>query len=88
MPKSFFTQFSECRAKCLNKKTKFFSFKKNPDLLPAIPSPKMFQLIKSNKWQGVTLLRCFKFGGICSGGNVKCRAMRGLPAREVDKRFQ
>jgi len=41
----------------------------------------MFKQIKSRKWKGVDLIVCGKFGGICSGGNNKCRKMRGLPIK-------
>lgn len=77
-PKSFRDQFNECRAAGFNTETKFFSFQKNPDTLPAFPNKKMLGLLKSGGWKGNDLVVCGRFGGICHSGHPKCQKLRGF----------
>jgi len=75
---SFSKQFLKCKDEGLTKETKFFSFEKYPQFLPAFPNKRMFNLISSGEWKGNDFIVCGRFGSICNGGHNECRKMRGL----------
>lgn len=72
--KPFHKQFCECKKLGLNNNTKYLSFKNYPGF-----APRRYYKYKENREElkGVTLLKCDKFGGICSSQNKKCRKLRG-----------
>lgn len=75
--KEFRKQFIECANLGFHKKTKFISFKKHPEMLPAFPNKEMIKAIKDKQWKGIDLLICGRFGGTCSTANAECRKLRG-----------
>lgn len=81
-PKSFHTQFCECKKLKLNPPGKFVRFKDDPGLLPA-PWHKpaiinVKKMLEENPNAGLQFLKCLKFGGNCDSGNKKCQKLRGL----------
>lgn len=72
----FREQFIKCSEAGHTKGTKFVSFEDHPEMLPAVPSPKMAKAIASGERKGVNLIVCGKFGGVCSTANPQCRQER------------
>lgn len=76
MYKSYRNQLLDCKSLGYTKDSEFFSFEDNPNLLPAFPSVEMQKAIKSGEWSGINLIKCGKFGGICSSSHPECRKIR------------
>ena len=83
--KLFSQQFSECRANDYCLERTFVPFKGNPKILPAFPNKKMMEDVFSGRLMGLHLIKCGKFGGVCSGANKKCKELRGVDSHEKDE---
>lgn len=79
--KSFRQQFIDCRKDGMHGEGPFMKWKDHPELLP-LPWSKAAKMIaeeiKKNPDAGMPTISCKRFGGICTSGNPKCRALRGL----------